>query len=204
MATGAKTRVYEVAREVGIANKDRIDKIRGLGLEVNNHMSSLNADDVDRVERSIEKGRLANTVTKRLSSTVLRRRSKRRKADDGAAAAPAEQPPATPAADDAEPAPRVRRRVAKVAEPEPVVEPTEVEPEPVAEPVAVEAAPEPVAVEAEPAAPELEAEPAAPAAPQPGPAPPAAQRGPHGPRSPAVACASASRSHGSRSGRRWG
>ena len=39
-------RVYEIAKEVGIPNKDLIAKIRALGLEVNNHMSSLDADDV--------------------------------------------------------------------------------------------------------------------------------------------------------------
>ena len=47
--SGAKMRVYEIAKEVGIANKDLIAKIRALGLEVNNHMSSLDADDVARI-----------------------------------------------------------------------------------------------------------------------------------------------------------
>ena len=36
-------RVYEIAKEIGIPNKDLIAKIRALGLEVNNHMSSLDA-----------------------------------------------------------------------------------------------------------------------------------------------------------------
>ena len=69
-------RVYEIAREVGIPNKELITKIRALGLEVNNHMSSLELDDVARVKRSLEKDRIDNTVTKRLSKTVLRRRTK--------------------------------------------------------------------------------------------------------------------------------
>ena len=46
-------RVYEIAKEVGIPNKDLIAKIRALGLEVNNHMSSLDADDVARIKRSL-------------------------------------------------------------------------------------------------------------------------------------------------------
>ena len=74
--TGAKMRVYEIAREVGLPNKELISKIRALGLEVNNHMSALDPEDVVRVKRSLEKERLANTETARLSSTVLRRRSK--------------------------------------------------------------------------------------------------------------------------------
>src|SRR5262244_3071085 len=69
-------RVYEIAKEVGIPNKDLIAKIRALGLEVNNHMSSLDPDAVARVKRSLERERVENTVTKRLSGTVLRRRSK--------------------------------------------------------------------------------------------------------------------------------
>ena len=69
-------RVYEIAREVGLPNKELIAKIRALGLEVNNHMSSLDPDAVARVKRSLERERVENTVTKRLSSTVLRRRTK--------------------------------------------------------------------------------------------------------------------------------
>src|SRR6187401_947641 len=75
-STGARMRVYEIAREVGLPNKELIAKIRALGLEVNNHMSSLDPDAVARVKRSLERERVENTVTKRLSSTVLRRRTK--------------------------------------------------------------------------------------------------------------------------------
>ncbi len=75
-SSGAEMRVYEIAREVGLPPKELIAKIRALGLEVNNHMSSLDPDAVARVRRSLERERVENTVTKRLSSTVLRRRSK--------------------------------------------------------------------------------------------------------------------------------
>src|SRR3954470_1056631 len=77
--TGAKMRVYEIAKEVGIPNKDLIAKIRALGLEVNNHMSSLDADDVARIRRSLEKEKqtVAPPQTQRLATggAVLRRRS---------------------------------------------------------------------------------------------------------------------------------
>src|ERR1700759_1308565 len=81
-------RVYEIAKEVGIPNKDLIAKIRALGLEVNNHMSSLDADDVARIRRSLEKEK--QTVaqpqqTQRLATggAVLRRRSAGDKPGDG-------------------------------------------------------------------------------------------------------------------------
>ncbi len=128
-------RVYEIARAVGLANKELITKIRAMGLEVNNHMSSLGTDDVDRVKRSIERDRLANTVTKRLSSTVLRRRSKKVKAVEAPApekavetAAPGEE---AKAAEQAAPAPvsRMQERLVVVKEPE-AAEPTAIEPKP--------------------------------------------------------------------------
>src|SRR5213075_2653311 len=98
--TGAKMRVYEIAKEVGIPNKDLIAKIRALGLEVNNHMSSLDADDVARIKRSLEKEKqtvAAPQQTQKLTSgTVLRRRSSGDKANDVAADAPERPAPAAP------------------------------------------------------------------------------------------------------------
>src|SRR6185369_2418642 len=117
--TGAKMRVYEIAKEVGIPNKDLIAKIRALGLEVNNHMSSLDADDVARIKRSLEKEKSAGDKpqqTQKLGTgAVLRRRS----SGDKGADAPAEEAPARPAPAPA-PAPVVRRRaVAEEAPPAP-------------------------------------------------------------------------------------
>src|SRR6188474_2741284 len=105
-------RVYEIAREVGLPNKDLIAKIRALGLEVNNHMSSLDADDVARVKRSLERERVENTVTKRLSSTVLRRS---KKAEEGGAAASSNGNAVEHAApsEAAQPAPAVRAPVVR-------------------------------------------------------------------------------------------
>src|SRR5690349_211236 len=114
--TGAKMRVYEIAKEVGIPNKDLIAKIRALGLEVNNHMSSLDADDVARIKRSLEKekaGVAAPTQTKVLSTgTVLRRRSPADKGlgGDGSEERSAERAPVTPPPG-AAPATMVRKKV---------------------------------------------------------------------------------------------
>jgi len=174
-------RVYEIAKEVGIPNKDLIAKIRALGLEVNNHMSSLDADDVARIKRSLEKektGGAAPTVAQKPpTGTVLRRKGPAEKAEDESA------PPArTVAPAGSAPAPVVRRRVepaaeaaaasppaAHVAAAKPVVrapmveapKPVEVasvakpvEAAPVAKPVEAAAAakPAPVVIEAVPAA----------------------------------------------------
>ncbi len=158
-----KMRVYEIAKEVGLPNKELISKIRALGFEVNNHMSSLDADDVARVKRALEKDRLAHTETKRLSSTVLRRRSRAssrapakteaqveapKTATRVRVPAVAEPPPAVEAAPPAEPAAPKPRRVVEVG---PESKPARRR-KAAAKPAAAKPAPEPeIAAPAEPA-----------------------------------------------------
>src|SRR5688500_3872011 len=94
MTTGAKMRVYEIAREVGIPNKDLLAKIRAMGLEVNNHMSSLDADDVDKIKRTLakERGGAAPAAAEPKAGTaapVVRRKAA---AKDEAPAAPTPPP----------------------------------------------------------------------------------------------------------------
>src|SRR3954463_465204 len=89
-----KIRLYEVAKDLGLANKDLVAKVRALGIEVKNHMSNLDPDDVARVKRALDKERQANLVEERLSSTVIRRRSK----DGGVITRPAAPTAAAPVA----------------------------------------------------------------------------------------------------------
>ncbi|HEY4175404.1 MAG TPA: translation initiation factor IF-2 N-terminal domain-containing protein, partial [Kofleriaceae bacterium] len=114
--TEQKMRVYEIAKEVGIPNKDLIAKIRALGLEVNNHMSSLDADDVARIKRSLEKEKGAGAApvqqTKLSTGTVLRRRSSGDKEGEGTERSAERAPVVAPA-----PAPVIRRRAAEEAAP---------------------------------------------------------------------------------------
>jgi translation initiation factor IF-2 len=102
-----KQRLYEVAKDVGLENKALIDKVRALGIEVKNHMSALEPDDVVRVKRAIEKERHENTVTERLSvagaGTVLRRRNK----SGGPVTGPGAAPTSPPAVSRAEPTERI-------------------------------------------------------------------------------------------------
>jgi translation initiation factor IF-2 len=126
-----KVRVYEVAKDVGLTNKDLVDKIRALGIEVKNHMSALDPDDVARVRRALEKERQENTVVERIQPTVIRRRNK------GGVDAPDAPRAAAP--------PVVRREAASRRAAEPTFElphrgpkPSPVEPE---EPEVVEVAP---------------------------------------------------------------
>jgi translation initiation factor IF-2 len=73
---GAKKRVYDLAKECGLTNKDLLAKIRAMGIEVANHMSSVDASDVERIRRLIERERQESLVETRLNDTVIRRRSR--------------------------------------------------------------------------------------------------------------------------------
>ena len=45
----AKKRVYEVAKQLNISNKDLIDKLKGIGVEVSNHMASIDDATIEKV-----------------------------------------------------------------------------------------------------------------------------------------------------------
>lgn len=83
-ATTNKVRVYEVARELGIDNRELMNRFAALGIPVRNHMSALEPAEIDRVKRALEKDKAQNTVEERIRPTVVRRRT---------AAAPVPEPP---------------------------------------------------------------------------------------------------------------
>ena len=80
----SKVRVYEVARELGVENRDLIQRIATLGIQVRNHMSVLDPVEVDRIKRSLGKDRSEAMVEERIRPTVVRR--KRRKKTEEAVA----------------------------------------------------------------------------------------------------------------------
>src|SRR5215471_5086286 len=124
-AAAPRVRVYEMAKEMGIANRDLVSKIRALGIEVANHMSHIEAADVDRIRRALDRERQESLVEERLTDTVIRRRSK------SAPPLPQRTPPAAPAAPaPAAAAPSATAPVvrARAPEPAPAAPPTVSEP----------------------------------------------------------------------------
>jgi translation initiation factor IF-2 len=130
-----KKRVYDLAKELGLTNKNLLEKIRAVGIEVANHMSNLDGVEVDKVRRAIERERQESLVETRLNDTVIRRRSRAPAVATKARGAAEPPKPAAPAP--APPEPRV------FAVPEPTPPPVPIEPPSVAPPAAVEAAPLP-------------------------------------------------------------
>lgn len=111
----SKVRVYEVARELGLDNRELVSKIASMGIQVRNHMSALESGDVDRVKRAIEKDKQTNLVEERIRPTVVRRRSVAKRKPAPAPAPAAAPEPAVAAEPAPAPAPPVE------AAPEPVV-----------------------------------------------------------------------------------
>jgi translation initiation factor IF-2 len=130
-----KARVYEVARELGMNNRELLGRIQSLGIQVRNHMSALEPAEVDRVRRALEKDKAENTVEERISKTVIRRRTVGRKSESDVAHAEERAelpPPPAPSHRAADAAPVRSAPTTPIAppppEPEPIVEPVRAEP----------------------------------------------------------------------------
>ena len=73
----SKMRVYELAKEFGIENKEFIAKLKNLGIAVKSHSSTLEDSEVERVRREFAAKGEKEVVEKRVKSTVIRRRAVR-------------------------------------------------------------------------------------------------------------------------------
>ncbi|MBW2561145.1 MAG: translation initiation factor IF-2 N-terminal domain-containing protein, partial [Deltaproteobacteria bacterium] len=89
----SKIRVYELAKELGIENKDLITRLEKLGIAVKAHSSSLEEDDVQRVRTEFALGEKDAIVEERVKRTVIRRRAVRQPTPEGEEEIPAESQP---------------------------------------------------------------------------------------------------------------
>lgn len=70
----AKIRIYEFARDLNMTNRELLDRIRDLGIEVNSHMSSLDEDVVAMVKSAFFGEKDDQLEEMRVRPTVIRRR----------------------------------------------------------------------------------------------------------------------------------
>ncbi len=96
----AKIRVYQLAKELSVENAELIDKLKSLGFEVKNHMSTLSEGEVDRVRSDYTKTEEVKVDEIRIKPGIIRRRKK-------AAEVPEEVEAAEEVAAEAEEAPAV-------------------------------------------------------------------------------------------------
>ncbi|MDY0042166.1 MAG: translation initiation factor IF-2 N-terminal domain-containing protein, partial [Desulforhabdus sp.] len=72
----ARMRVHELAKELETTNKELIDKILKLGIQVKNHMSTLNESAVQKIRDQYAESRTEKVEEKRIGRAVIRRRKK--------------------------------------------------------------------------------------------------------------------------------
>ncbi len=72
-----KKRVYELAKELGLENKDLITHLERIGIIVKSHSSSLEDDEVERIKSELLAREPRQVVEQRIKSTVIRRRAVR-------------------------------------------------------------------------------------------------------------------------------
>ena len=73
----SKKRVYELARELGIDNKELISRLEKLGIAVKSHSGTLEDNEVDRVTKEFLDRGSKEMVEQRIKTTVIRRRAVR-------------------------------------------------------------------------------------------------------------------------------
>lgn len=72
----SKLRVYEVARELSLDNKEIVSLLQSMGFgEVRNHMSVVSSEAVERLRRHQERKAEPKVVEERIRPTVVKRRS---------------------------------------------------------------------------------------------------------------------------------
>jgi translation initiation factor IF-2 len=87
----SKLRVYEVARELSLDNKEIVSLLQSMGFgEVRNHMSVVSSEAVERLRRHQERKAEPKLVEERIRPTVVKRRSVPKPVE---VAAPQPEPP---------------------------------------------------------------------------------------------------------------
>ena len=77
----AKLRVYELAKELDVPNKDLLERISNLGIQIKGHMSSLDEEQAQLVRDMVHGRSQQLIVEERVRRGVIRRRRKIVKAE---------------------------------------------------------------------------------------------------------------------------
>ena len=72
-----KKRVHELAKEMGLENKELISRLEKIGIAVKSHSSTLEDGDLERIQKELLAPEPREVVEKRIKSTVIRRRAVR-------------------------------------------------------------------------------------------------------------------------------
>jgi len=99
----AKKRVHELAKELGLENKDLIAHLERLGITVKSHASTLEDNEIERVKEDLQATSPRQIVEERIKTTVIRRRTVRTPVEAVPAEEALEEKEEIPAVEKAEP-----------------------------------------------------------------------------------------------------
>lgn len=116
----SKKRVYELAKDLGLENRELISRLEKIGIAVKSHSSTLEDGDLERIQAELLAPEAREVVEKRIKSTVIRRRAVRMpveetKPEELAAEPETEAPSDAPPLADAVPAEVVRETAPREA-----------------------------------------------------------------------------------------
>ncbi|MDQ6783632.1 MAG: translation initiation factor IF-2 N-terminal domain-containing protein, partial [Actinomycetota bacterium] len=94
-----KIRVYELARELGLTNKEALDLCIGLGIGVKSHSSSIEDQQADRVRRKADREGLRREVQPDEDEPAAKKVGQAPAAEERAGPLPAEPGPSSPRAE---------------------------------------------------------------------------------------------------------
>jgi len=80
----SKKRVYELAKDLGLENKELISRLEKIGITVKSHSSALEDSELERIQAELLSREPKEIVEKRIKSTVIRRRAVPAAVDDAA------------------------------------------------------------------------------------------------------------------------
>jgi len=95
----AKTRVYELARDLNLTNQILLNKLNELDISVKSHMSALDDEVVDKLRHQLYGKKEETIVETRIKPTVIRRRRKEVRVEAVPAATPVPEEAAADAAE---------------------------------------------------------------------------------------------------------
>jgi len=73
----SKKRVYELAKDLGLENRELISRLEKIGIAVKSHSSTLEDGDMERIQAELLAPQVREVVEQRIKSTVIRRRAVR-------------------------------------------------------------------------------------------------------------------------------
>lgn len=72
-----KMKIHELAKELGVASKEIIEKAQKLGLKITSHLSNIDEEQANQIRKQYSNKAEKNTVKQLKGKTIKKKRRKR-------------------------------------------------------------------------------------------------------------------------------